>query len=54
MCELADEGLHAAPIKPVNQYKSEWKDIGYFKDITGKIHYGAIPNQEELSTYHLR
>ncbi len=54
MCELADEELYAKPISSVNQYQSTWRDIGYFKDATGKMHYGAIPNNEDLKTYHLR
>lgn len=54
MCELADEELYSAPIRPINEYKTEWRDIGYFRDATGRMHYGSIPTKEELSTYHLR
>lgn len=54
MCELADEELFSVPIKPVNQYSNEWRDIGYFRDRTGKVHYGAIPTKDELETYHLQ
>ena len=53
MAELGDEEMYAAPVKSQNQYKKEWRDVGYFKDRTGKIHYGPIPSKDELETYHL-
>lgn len=54
MAELGDEEMYTKPIVSRNQFKKEWRDIGYFRDATGKVHYGAIPSQDELSTYHLR
>lgn len=54
MAELGDEELLTKPIRSQNNFKKEWRDIGYFKDATGKWHHGAIPTADELSTYHLR
>lgn len=53
MAELGDEELYAAPVRSQNQFKNEWKDIGYFKDAEGRWHHGEIPTQDELKHYHL-
>lgn len=53
MAELGDEEMFSVTIRPRDNFKKEWRDIGYFKDRTGKIHYGEIPSKEELETYHL-
>ena len=52
--ELGDQELYSKPIRSREQYKKEWRDIGYFRDRTGKMHYGPVPSKDELETYHLR
>ena len=54
MAELGDQELYSKPIRSREQYKKEWRDIGYFRDRTGKMHYGPVPSKDELETYHLR
>lgn len=54
MAELGDEEMYARPVRSQNNFKKEWRDIGYFKDTMGRIHYGSIPTADELPTYHIR
>lgn len=53
MALLGDEELHSKPVVERQHFKKEWRDIGYFRDATGRLHHGVIPSKEELKTYHL-
>lgn len=45
VCELADEELMGKTPQIQNQYKSEWKDIGYYVDEYGVKRFGVIPKE---------
>jgi hypothetical protein len=47
MAEIADEELSELSPVAVKDTKKEFKDIGYYKDENGYIHYGVIPGKKQ-------
>lgn len=49
MAELADEELRGVVPKLVeDEVSNEWKDIGYYKDANGKMHFGVKPDKDTM------
>jgi hypothetical protein len=50
MCEIGDEELFGiTPTKVINT-TAVWQDFGYYRDESGHLCHGAIPNNSKYET----
>lgn len=47
-CEIGDEAMSGITPKKVDAVKSQWKDIGWYRDEKGYLRHGIIPSKRTI------
>lgn len=54
MAEIGDEEMSGTIPQKVEEFRSEWQDVGWYRDERGHLKYGVIPNNNiEIPNYEI-